>query len=171
MSELVWGFDATVVSTFDSAYWASQPLPVQALQKQDPSQSARYTLAMSLAQQGYFIDVPIMVWGWDPYITMYMRQVDGYTTYPDSLGSMTRNVDLNPADYPPVPAPTTPEIPLVGAIIGFGPLYFTTSAANPTNTLAGTQTTQNGQTFTAIYVNQQMLNGQTQVILRWELSS
>lgn len=170
-AQLIWGFNLQTVETFDDAYWASQPVPVQNLQKQDPTQSARYTLAMNLAGQGYFIDVPIMVWGWDPYMTMYQRQLDGYTTYPDALAAQTRPVDLNPADYPPIPVPSTPSTPLVGTIIGFGPYYYTTTAATPSNTPAGTQTPQNGQTFTAIYINQQMLNGQTQVILRWELNS
>ena len=167
----IWGFNINTVQAFDSAYWKSQPPTVQALASLDPTTSARYNQAMVLAGQGIFIDVPIMVWGWDPYITMYMRQMDGYTTYPDALNAMTRNVDLNPADYPPYPVPPPPVGELVGPIIGFGPYYFTTALANSTNTPAGTQVTQNGQTFTAVWIQQQMLNGQTQTILRWELNS
>ena len=170
-SQLIWGFDLNTVVTFDDAYWLSQPLPVQALQKQDPTQSARYALAMTLASQGYFIDNAIMIWGWDPYMTMYQRQIDGYTTYPDALGAQSRKVSLNVADYPPIAPPTQPTESLVGAIIGFGPYYFTTSSATPANTPAGTQTLQDGHTYTAIYIQQQMLNGQTQTILRWQLVS
>jgi hypothetical protein len=71
---------------FDNAYWASQPAAVQALQKiQDPAQRA--TMATQLASEGYSIDVPIMVWGWDPSITTAMRQADGYTWVPSALQS------------------------------------------------------------------------------------
>jgi hypothetical protein len=69
---------------FDDAYWASQPPAVQALQTiQNPEQ--RTALATQLASEGYSIDVPIMVWGWDPSITMAMRQADGYTWVPSAL--------------------------------------------------------------------------------------
>ncbi len=69
---------------FDQAYWASQPPAVQALQNmQNPEQRA--ALGAQLASEGYSIDVPIMVWGWDPSITMAMRQSEGYTWVPSAL--------------------------------------------------------------------------------------
>lgn len=68
----------------DQAYWAQQPAAVQQLQNiQDPEQ--RTLLATQLANQGYTIDVPIMVWGWDPAVTMQQRQADGYTWVPSAL--------------------------------------------------------------------------------------
>ncbi len=68
---------------FDDSYWASQPAPVQALRTmQDPERTA---LATQLATEGYSIDVPIMVWGWDPSVVTSMRQADGYTWVPSGL--------------------------------------------------------------------------------------
>jgi hypothetical protein len=69
--------------TFDQTYWASQPAAVQQLQDiQDPQQ--RTQVAEQLAQQGYSIDVPIMVWGWDPGTTTAARQSMGYTWVPSA---------------------------------------------------------------------------------------
>jgi hypothetical protein len=69
--------------TFDQAYWASQPAAVQQLQDiQNPQQ--RTQVAEQLAQQGYSIDVPIMVWGWDPGTTTAARQSMGYTWVPSA---------------------------------------------------------------------------------------
>jgi hypothetical protein len=69
--------------SFDQAYWASQPAAVQQLQDiQDPSQ--RTQVAEQLAQQGYSIDVPIMVWGWDAATTTAARQSMGYTWVPSA---------------------------------------------------------------------------------------
>jgi len=68
---------------FDNEYWASQPPAVQALRTMDPSE--RTTMAAQLAGEGYQIDVPIMVWGWDPSITMSMRKAEGYTWVPSAL--------------------------------------------------------------------------------------
>ncbi len=69
--------------TPDEAYWAEQPAAVQALQGMPPDQVG--PAAMALAQQGYAIDVPIMVWGWDPLTTMVERQNYGYTWVPSGL--------------------------------------------------------------------------------------
>jgi hypothetical protein len=69
--------------TFDQAYWASQPAAVQQLQTiQDPTQRAQ--VAQQLTQQGYSIDVPIMVWGWDPGTTTASREAMGYTWVPSA---------------------------------------------------------------------------------------
>jgi hypothetical protein len=96
---------------FDDAYWAAQPAPVQALRTmQDPEQ--RTGLATQLANEGYTIDVPIMVWGWDPSITMAMRQADGYTWVPSALQN---------------PVADAPGLPSMGTV----------SAYNPNNPPAG----------------------------------
>jgi hypothetical protein len=94
---------------FDDFYWASQPPAVQALQNiKDPEQRA--AMATQLANEGYSIDVPIMVWGWDPSITTAMRQADGYTWVPSALqnpvevapglGSMGTMAAYNPNNPP-----------------------------------------------------------------------
>jgi hypothetical protein len=65
------------------AYWAEQPTAVQALRYMPDDQ--KYLAAQQLADQGYTIDVPIMVWGWDPLATMIERQSAGYTWVPSAL--------------------------------------------------------------------------------------
>lgn len=71
---------------FDNAYWAQQPAAVQALRNmQNPEQRTEY--AQQLASEGYSIDVPIMVWGWDPSMVTSMRQQDGYTWVPSAMQS------------------------------------------------------------------------------------
>ncbi len=65
------------------AYWAEQPPAVQALRNMPDDE--RYEAAQELAKQGYTIDVPIMVWGWDPLTTMTLRQNDGYTWVPSGM--------------------------------------------------------------------------------------
>ncbi len=68
-------------TTADDDYWNSQPVAVQQLRDiQDPNQKEQ--LASQLAGEGYQIDVPIMVWGWDPVTTMQLRQSFGYTWVP-----------------------------------------------------------------------------------------
>lgn len=70
-------------TSFDETYWASQPAAVQQLQNiQSPTERAQ--LASQLAQQGYSIDVPIMVWGWDPATTTAARESMGYTWVPSA---------------------------------------------------------------------------------------
>ena len=65
------------------AYWASQPPAVQVLQNTPDDQ--KQAVAQQLANQGYTIDVPIMVWGWDPLATMIERQTAGYTWVPSAM--------------------------------------------------------------------------------------
>ena len=79
--------------TPDQAYWASQPPAVQALQNMPDDQ--RYAAAQQLANEGYTIDVPIMVWGWDPLATMVMRQDDGLTWVPSA---MQADIPVAPGD-------------------------------------------------------------------------
>jgi hypothetical protein len=125
----------TAQQQFDLAYWASQPPAVQALQSV-ADQDQRATNAAQLATEGFTIDVPIMVWGWDAYLVMTMRDQFGYTWVPSALqppvtiapgsaqpgviaydplhppaGSI--KVSTNIQDFPPfipVPAPT-PQTP------------------------------------------------------------
>jgi hypothetical protein len=69
--------------SFDQTYWASQPAAVQQLQNiQNPTERA--AVAEQLSQEGYSIDVPIMVWGWDPGTTMSAREAMGYTWVPSA---------------------------------------------------------------------------------------
>jgi hypothetical protein len=70
---------ATPMNELD-AYWAAQPEPVQQLRDMDPAPRAQ--LAQQLADKGYTIDNAIMVWGWDPVMTMQARQQYGYTWVP-----------------------------------------------------------------------------------------
>lgn len=74
----------TSSTSFDDAYWAKQPAAVQQLRDiQDPTERA--DLATQLTNEGYSIDVPIMVWGWDPQITTEARESMGYTWVPSAL--------------------------------------------------------------------------------------
>jgi hypothetical protein len=75
----------TPQQAFDDAYWAAQPAAVQALRTAPAND--RVQMATQLAQEGYSIDVPIMVWGWDPYTTTNTREADGYTWVPSALQS------------------------------------------------------------------------------------
>ncbi len=155
----------TTQPLFDAAYWASQPPQVQALQGiTDPTQRA--TQAAALAAEGFTIDVPIMVWGWDPYLMMTMRAQFGYTWVPSALqppvtiapgtaqpgvvaynpldpppGSI--NVSTNIADYPPFtpPPPPTTATPASDDPVGLQ------SVGNIYLSLPG-ETYQNGATFT-----------------------
>jgi hypothetical protein len=95
----------------------------------DPDQRA--TQAATLATNGFTIDVPIMVWDWDPYLVMTMRAQFGYTWVPSALqppvtiapglaqpGVVAYNpsdpppgsikVSTSIADYPPFIAPAQP---------------------------------------------------------------
>src|SRR5271170_6308024 len=68
----------------DDAYWAKQPDAVQQLREIE-SEPQRYQLASQLASEGYSIDVPVMVWGWDAGLTTQLRETDGYTWVPSAL--------------------------------------------------------------------------------------
>lgn len=66
------------------AYWAMQPPEVQALMNLR-TVDQRMALARELASQGFIIDVPIMVWNWDPLATMIVRRNQGFTWVPSAL--------------------------------------------------------------------------------------
>jgi hypothetical protein len=68
---------------YDNLYWAQQPAAVQPLRTMPESERQNY--AQQLAAEGYKIDVPIMVWGWDPSMVTSMRQADGYTWVPSAM--------------------------------------------------------------------------------------
>jgi hypothetical protein len=65
------------------AYWAEQPVAVQALRNCPDDE--KFSMAQDLAKQGYAVDLPIMVWGWDPLVTMTLRQQEGYTWIPSAF--------------------------------------------------------------------------------------
>jgi hypothetical protein len=73
----------TTQEQFDQAYWASQPPEVQALP--GIAEDQRTARAADLATKGFTIDVPVMVWGWDPYLVMKLRSSFGYTWVPSAL--------------------------------------------------------------------------------------
>ena len=91
----------------DDAYWAKQPAAVQQLREiDDPDQ--RKALATQLAAQGYSIDVPIMVWGFDAGKTMALRQQYGYAWVPSAF---QQPIELAPGlNFPNMPSydPTKP---------------------------------------------------------------
>jgi hypothetical protein len=89
---------------FDNAYWAEQPAAVQALRTMPQSQRA--TAAAQLASEGYSIDVPIMVWGWDPSIVTSMREAEGYTWVPSAM--------QNPVEM-------LPGLPSMGGLTAYNP--------------------------------------------------
>jgi hypothetical protein len=94
------------------AYWASQPPQVQALMNL-PTEAERLAMAHELADQGYLIDVPIMVWRWDPLSTMVVRRNQGFTWVP----SANQNpVQVMPGLSYPGLASYDPKNPPPGAI-------------------------------------------------------
>jgi hypothetical protein len=89
---------------FDNAYWAQQPAAVQPLRTMAPEERATY--AHELASEGYTIDVPIMVWGWDPSLVTSMRQADGYTWVPSAMQN---------------PVETAPGVGAIGNLAAYDP--------------------------------------------------
>jgi hypothetical protein len=71
-------------SSFDDQYWAGQPTAVQALRNVG-DQNQRAMMAAQLAADGYKIDTPVMVWGWDPSKVTGLRHDLGYTWVPASF--------------------------------------------------------------------------------------
>ncbi len=128
---------------FDKAYWLHQPPEVRSLNSDagisDPA--AQQLRASQLAMKGFTIDVPIMVWGWDPYTVMGIRKALGYKWVPSALGPAVQlapglsdpglppydpnnpppgaiKVSIDPADYPPFELPAAPT----HAPAGVGPV-------------------------------------------------
>lgn len=133
---------------FDAAYWLAQPPELRGLPAiVDFDQ--RVTAATALATKGYTVDVPIMVWGWDPWKIMSYRASYGFvwvesalqpppsiapgvsepgmTPYSPIAPPGSIRVSVNIADYPPFdpPAPAVP-VPVVADPVGvqsLGTLY------------------------------------------------
>ncbi len=81
-------------------YWAHQPPAVRALRTMASGEVG--VAAKMLADQGYTIDVPIMVYQWDPVTVMGLRQQMGYTWVPSG----------NQANIPVVPGLSVPGLPV-----------------------------------------------------------
>ena len=122
---------------FNDLYWAHQPPEVRALRDNTTDQTARMNRALDLALKGFEIDLPIMGYiDTDPYTTMRIRQLYGYTWVPAALqpqvmvapglrintqaaydpnnppaGSI--KVSLEESDYPPFDPPKPPPPPPV----------------------------------------------------------
>jgi hypothetical protein len=90
---------------FDNNYWEQQPAAVQPLRTMQ-DQDQREALATQLANEGYSIDVPIMVWGWDPSTVTSMRQAEGYTWVPSALQA---------------PVDVAPGLPSMGTLAAYNP--------------------------------------------------
>jgi hypothetical protein len=101
------------IASQDNAYWASQPAAVQPLRTMQ-SQSEREQYATQLAQQGYSVDVPVMVWGWDPTLTNQLRASSGYTWVPSGL---QQNISEAPGLNVPGLTPYNPSNPPAGSIL------------------------------------------------------
>ena len=130
------------MAQFKKAYWNAFLGPVRALQNiADPA--ARYSAAVQLAQQGYAIDVNIMVSGQGPVLAMLQRQfVDLMTWIPNAMqpsigwsnGGNNNppyvpydptkpppnclKVSCNPADFPPASdlPPVNPPAPPIASM-------------------------------------------------------
>jgi hypothetical protein len=119
----------------DDAYWAMQPEAVQALRNMPDDQ--RGPAAQALAAQGYTIDVPIMVWGWDPLATMVQRQIDGYTWVPSGAQA---SIPLGPGlTFPGLPAYDATKPP-PGSIIVSTDFAIGTNGQNPAMKYVNTAT-------------------------------
>jgi hypothetical protein len=100
-------------SAADDAYWARQPPAVQQLREIE-SEPQREQLAAQLASQGYSIDVPVMVWGWDAGLTTQLREADGYTWVPSAL---QQPISEAPGINVPGLTPYDPSHPPAGSIL------------------------------------------------------
>ncbi len=97
----------------DDAYWAKQPAAVQQLREiDDPDQ--RLVVGTQLARQGYSVDVPIMIWGWDAGKVTALRQSFGYTWVPSAL---QQPVEAAPGLTGPGITPYDPLHPPPGSIL------------------------------------------------------
>jgi hypothetical protein len=104
--------DAPAMTEGD-AYWAAQPAAVQVLRGM-PDDEAKDKLALRLAGQGYQIDTQIMVWNWDPQMTMQVRENQGYAWVP-SFGQS--NIPVGPGVSDPFePVSYNPGNPPPGSI-------------------------------------------------------
>lgn len=108
LSLVAFGQDLT-----NDIYWASQPFAVQVLRSYKDASEDRLAKAEALAKEGFKIDVPIMVWGWDAFKVMKIRQDYGYTWVPSAL---MPNVTIAPGLVMQGGVPYDPNSPPSGAI-------------------------------------------------------
>lgn len=80
-------------------YWAAQPPQVRALRAMTSNEVG--LAAKQLADQGFIIDVAIMVYQWDPVTVMGIRQQEGFTWVPSG----------NQPDIPVMPGLSVPGLP------------------------------------------------------------
>lgn len=158
-------------------YWAAQPPAVRALRGMDPTLVG--IAAKKLADQGYIVDVYIMVYQYDAVTAMGIRQNNGFTWVPSAdqpniptmpgcsvpglpnydpnnppAGSI--KVSLNAVDYPPFDPPPPPAPPAATNVVGifeYGNVYsFGPGAKDSTGkwtVVDGQVVTQNGVKYTA----------------------
>lgn len=93
-------------------YWDSQPPEVRRLEV-EPDQKTRSSMAEALAKNGYRIDVPVMVYHWDPFQVMAIRKMYGYTWVPSALQP---NIEIAPGLTSHGLTPYDPASPPVGSI-------------------------------------------------------
>jgi hypothetical protein len=154
LSTAPWPAPMVDQATFNQTYKAAQPLPLQpycgGLGAVNDGLGMSVATATALNAAGYVVDVATMVWGWDPFIVMRQRLIDGYLWVPNagqpdvqaapgaSITGVTLpylatdapvgaiSVSLNLSDYPPIappqPAPA-PSADLVGAATGTDYVY------------------------------------------------
>ncbi len=167
------GFPFPVTLT-DDVYWASFDPKVQALRNMDANSVG--AAALALAQQGYVIDFPTMVWQEDPVLVMAIRKYMGMTWAPSilqpqvfpvssglslppydpnnpPLNSIKVSVDV--ADYPPFaappPLPPQPVKQVVGAFVAVDGdnrrVHTFGYSANPAKLVDGQEVQQDGATY------------------------
>jgi hypothetical protein len=109
-------------------WWLAQPPQVRELRSM-PADEARTAKALSLAQTGFTILIPVCVYGWDAHNAMECYQANGFKWVPALLQNLTvAQFPLNPwelsqdtpmpkgsikvslaeADYPPFDPPSVP---------------------------------------------------------------
>lgn len=150
----IFGFDATTVSAFDTAYKLSRQPAIQAMMQlstamENGQSSARVQQAFTLAQQGYIIDVDIDAYDQDPYITMYQRSVViGNTWEPSGLQVPGGGTGPVPAGAIPVP---NMALPLAQLLALYPPFYPPAPVAPPVTSPIGND--ENFQMTITVIVN------------------
>ncbi len=160
---------------FNKVYWLSQPPEVRALEvNTTPDQDIRMSRGVELAIKGFKIDVPIMLWGWDPYKVMRLRMDFGYTWVPNALqpplgaapgltgpgitpydpahppGGAIK-VSIDPKDYPPFDPPA-PAVKPPGVQFSEGSPVGVQSVGNLYYSVPG-ETFLDGQKFSGLAWN------------------
>lgn len=157
-------------------FWAHQPPAVRALRGMTSDKVA--LAAKQLADQGYAIDVAIMVYQWDPVTVNGIRLEEGFTWVPSGnqpnipvmpglvfpgLPSYDPNnppagsikVSINAADYPAFDPPPPPPPPMPTNLVGaraYGNVFYSGPGAIANGAFTVTdaqQVEQNGVKFTA----------------------